>query len=58
MTKMIKTVIFWGLYLTLTMIAFEHFNVTPKLVGGVIGWFGVEAVRAYVGFMISKKILK
>jgi hypothetical protein len=53
-------IIYWALYLTITMSLFERFHVVPGVVpGGFIGWmFIVEVPRVFVGWIISIPIFK
>ena len=48
-------VVFWAVYLTATMAAFEYFNILPGAVPfGIFGWFlFVEVPRVIVGFFVS-----
>jgi hypothetical protein len=47
-------IVYWAIYLTLTMAFFERFNITPETVPfGVIGWMMiVELPRVFIGFLI------
>jgi len=54
--KMFWTALSWAVYLTLTMVAFGFYNVTPDTVPfGPIGWaIIVELPRAFVGLWLMK----
>jgi hypothetical protein len=53
--KTVLMVVYWALYLTITMTLFERFGVHPSSVpGGFLGWmFIVEIPRVIVGWLIS-----
>ena len=57
--KPILMIIYWAIYLTLTMALFERYHITPELVGGAIGWTViVEIPRVAIGYGISIPLFK
>ena len=53
-------IVYWALYLTITMSLFERFNIHPGPVpGGFLGWmFIVEFPRVIVGWLLSMPLTK
>ena len=58
--KFVCIVLYWAIYLTLTMVLFEHLGIVPQNIPrGVVGWgVIVELPRAIIGFLISLIFLK
>lgn len=53
--SIIWMVLYWAVYLTVTMALFERFHITPESVpSGFIGWMViVEVPRVILGFVLS-----
>lgn len=51
----IAMIVYWAIYLTLTMVFFERFGIHPSAIPyGVVGWtIIVELPRVIVGWVIS-----
>lgn len=58
--NIVGMIVYWAVYLTLTMALFERFGVVPHNVPlGVFGWtVFVELPRVIVGFAVSLLIFK